>query len=154
MRFLQNSFPVFSGELPQSNIVALCLIAAVVDFSPIIFLSSYFNFFKQVISIYSKARSLSDQLYTAQFIFLFVLLLLSLDSLGSYLKETLDSHSLFTCSITFTSTTYPSSSLSPAEGSQLTLGSVNPPTILVALLHFHEDLLMPCEGKIRSPFQS
>lgn len=33
MKFLQNSFSIFSGELPQSNTVALCLIAAVVHFS-------------------------------------------------------------------------------------------------------------------------
>lgn len=128
-RIVSQSSVIFDGALPQS--VALYLTADVVDFFPIIFLVPFFNFFKQVISVYPKARSLSKSLSLCFFSCCF-----HLTDLVPTLKEIVDSHSLFTCSITFTSITYPASHLSPAEGCQLTLGSANPLTILGALLHF------------------
>lgn len=133
MWFLQNSFPVFSDLWwGTSSVRGFVFNSRCCGFFPNIFFSSFFSsFFKQVISVYPKARSLSKSLSLFLFSCCF-----HLTDLVLTLKEIVDSHSLFTCSITFTSITYPASHLSPAEGCQLTLGSANPLTILGALLHF------------------
>lgn len=84
-RIVSQSSAIFDGGLPQPNVVVLCLTAALVDFFLVLFFfSSFLNPFKCLASTYPREGvSRVSCTQHKEFLFPFVLLLLSLGSPGS-----------------------------------------------------------------------